>query len=176
MFSDPKKNVIEMNVGEGMTVADFGSGSGFYTFALAERVGEYGRVYAIDVMDNLLGKIKREAERKGLKQISLIHADLEKKNSSGLPSASVDRVILTNILFQTEDAASIIAEAKRILKRNGRIGVVEWIESFGMTGPHPDHVMTEKETIEEFTKLGLVVDKKFEAGSHHYGLLFKHDK
>jgi ubiquinone/menaquinone biosynthesis C-methylase UbiE len=173
MFSDPKKNIVEMQIGEGMTVADFGSGAGFYSFALAERVGQYGKVYAIDVMDELLGKIKREAEHRGLKQIDFIHADLEARNSSGLANASVDRVVITNVLFQVEDPASIAKEAKRILKRNGRIAVIEWVESFKMTGPHPDHVMNEKETIEVFTNEGLIVDKKFDAGSHHYGLLFK---
>ncbi|MES3005419.1 MAG: methyltransferase domain-containing protein [Patescibacteria group bacterium] len=174
MFSDPKKNIVEMNIGEGMSVVDFGSGVGFYTFPLAERVGEYGKVFAVDVMVDHLTKIHREADRRNFKNISVIHADLETPKGSGLPDASVDRVVITNVLFQVDDPKQIAVEAKRIIKKNGRVAVVEWVESFGMMGPHPDHVMSEKETINTFAEEGLVVDKKFDAGSHHYGLLFKH--
>lgn len=173
MFSDPKKNITEMNVGEGMWVADFGAGVGFYTLALANRVGEYGKVFAIDVQADHLAKIKREAEKNNLKQIQLVHADIEAHKGSGLPDGIVDRVLITNVLFQVENPKQIAVEAKRILKKNGRVAVVEWIESFKMIGPHPDHVISEKETIDVFTEIGLVVDKKFDAGSHHYGILFK---
>lgn len=173
MFSDPKKNVAEMNVGEGMKVADFGSGAGFYTLALSQRVGEYGKVYAIDVMADHLARIKREVDRRGIKNIELIHADLEKPKGSGLPDGSIDRVLISNVLFQVEHPKTLALEAKRIIKRKGRIAVIEWIESYGMIGPHSDHIVTEKQAIQTFTEIGLVVDKKFDAGSHHYGLLFK---
>ena len=43
MFSDPEKNIAQLSLGEGNYVADFGSGSGFYSFAAAEAVGSTGR-------------------------------------------------------------------------------------------------------------------------------------
>jgi len=173
MFSDPRKNIIEMNVGEGMKVADFGSGAGFYTFALADRVGEYGKIYAIDIMADHLAKIKREAERRGIKQVDFIHADLESAHGSALPPGSVDRVLITNILFQVDDPKLIAKEAKRVLKRTGKIAVIEWSGSPGLVGPHMDHVVKENEAMKIFIDEGLVLERKFDAGTHHYGLLFK---
>jgi ubiquinone/menaquinone biosynthesis C-methylase UbiE len=173
MFSDPKKNIGQMFIGEGMKVADFGAGVGFYTFALAEKVGEYGRVFALDVVGDHLVKIKKEAERKGIKHIDVVHADLEVPKGSGLPDASVDRVLITDVLFQVDHPGHVAAEAKRILKRTGKVVVIEWVESFNMIGPHPDHVMSEKETVAAFTELGFKVENNFDAGSHHYGIIFK---
>lgn len=162
-----------MFVAEGMTVADFGAGTGFYSLALAKKVGEYGKVYCLDVQDEHLSKIKHEAERTGIKNIELIHADLEVANGSGLRAGSVDRVVITNVLFQTNHPKRIAVEAKRVLKHSGKVAVVEWLGSFSMMGPHPDHVLPESQTIELFEGAGFALDKKFDAGSHHYGLLFK---
>ena len=58
IFSDPKKNLKQFCLEEGMRVADFGSGSGYYTLAAAEAVGDTGRVYAIEIQQELLKKVK----------------------------------------------------------------------------------------------------------------------
>ncbi|MBI2474518.1 MAG: methyltransferase domain-containing protein, partial [Candidatus Taylorbacteria bacterium] len=60
-FSDPSHNVEQFDLQSGMTVADFGTGSGYYAFAAAKAVGDKGKVYAIDVQKPLLEKLKREA-------------------------------------------------------------------------------------------------------------------
>ena len=52
-FSDPQKNIDQLNIGEGKTVADLGAGSGFYTMAAAKAVGPSGRIYAVDVQQEL---------------------------------------------------------------------------------------------------------------------------
>jgi len=51
MFSDPKKNIEQMQLEHGMKIADLGSGSGFYSLEAARVVGDGGKVYAIDVYD-----------------------------------------------------------------------------------------------------------------------------
>lgn len=173
MFSDPKKNVGEMLIGEGMKVADFGSGIGFYSFALAERVNEHGKVFAIDIMSDHLLKMKNEAARRNFNHIDFIHADLEAAKGSGLKDQFVDRVVIVNMLFQVDHPKRVIEEAKRILKRTGKVVLVEWSDSFNMIGPHPDRVINEKQAITMFKEYGFEVEKKFDAGSHHYGLLFK---
>jgi ubiquinone/menaquinone biosynthesis C-methylase UbiE len=172
MFSDPEKVISEMFITEGMTVADFGSGAGFYTLALAKKVGPYGRVFAIDSHPDFLRRIKNEATRKGLQNVEVIQGDLESKKGSGLLSASVDRIVIANTLFSLENLDEIVLEAKRVIKHDGKVVVIDWNESYGQIGPHPDHIVTKDEAREIFEKEGFHLESFVDAGSHHYGMLY----
>lgn len=172
MFSDPEKVISEMFVSEGMTVADFGSGAGFYTLALAKKVGPYGRVFAIDSHPDFLRRIKNEAVRSGLQNVEVIQGNLESKKGSGLVSASVDRIVIANTLFSMENVDEIVIEAKRVLKHDGKVVVIDWNESYGQIGPHTDHIVTKDEAREMFEKEGFHLESFVDAGSHHYGMLY----
>ncbi len=174
MFSDPEKVLNQIFVAEGMTVADFGAGAGFYTFALARRVGPYGRVFAVDVHPDMLRRIKNQATKEGINPIDIIQGDLEKSKGSGLVSASVDRVILANTLFQNEDIAAIVRETKRVLKHDGKVVVVDWdmVGGHDMAGAHKHHYVSKEEAREVFEKEGFTFEQFIDAGSHHYGLLY----
>lgn len=161
-----------MFVAEGMTVADFGSGAGFYTLVLARKVGPYGRVFAIDIQPDFLRKIKNEATHEGLKNIDVIQGDLNMARGSGLVSASVDRIVIANTLFTLENIDAVVSEAKRVLKHDGKIAVIDWNESYGQIGPHKDHVVTKDEARESFEKAGFHLESFLDAGSHHYGMLY----
>lgn len=172
MFSDPEKVISEMFITEGMTVADFGSGAGFYTLALAKKVGPYGRVFAIDSNPDFLRRIKNEATRKGFQNVEVVQGDLESKKGSGLVSASVDRIVIANTLFSLDNLDEIVLEAKRVIKHDGKVVVIDWNESYGQIGPHPDHIVTKDEAREIFEKEGFRLESFVDAGSHHYGMLY----
>ncbi len=172
MFSDPDKVIKEMFVAEGMTVADFGSGVGFYTIPLSRRVGPYGRVFAIDAMGDFLRKLKNEAVRAGLNNVEVIQGDLESNGGSGLLTASVDRIVIANTLFQLENPLQVVLEAKRIIKHSGKVAVIDWEDSFGQIGPHKDHIITKEETRDLFEKNGFSFESFIDAGEHHYGMLY----
>jgi len=172
MFSDPEQVIREMHVAEGMVVADFGAGVGFYALPLARRVGPYGKVFAIDVMGDFLRKLKNEANRAGFKNVEVIQGDLEVPGGSGLLTASVDRIIIANTLFQSDDPALVVNEAKRVIRHSGKVAVVDWQESYGQMGPHEDHVITNDETKAIFEAAGFVLEGLIDAGTHHYGMLY----
>jgi ubiquinone/menaquinone biosynthesis C-methylase UbiE len=174
MFSDPGKIIQQLHVGEGMTVADFGAGIGFYSLQLSRRVGPYGKVFAIDVEAEHLRRIKNEAVKQGMDQLEVIQGNLEAPKGSGILSASVDRIIIANILFQSENPEAVVIEARRILKHTGKLAVVEWSDSFSQVGPHPDHVLKKEDTQVLFESKGFVLEGFIDAGSHHYGLLYTH--
>lgn len=162
-----------MNIAEGMHVADFGCGVGFYSLALAKRVGPYGYVYAIDIQSDHLQKLKKEAIHRGYKNIETIKGNLEMPGGSGLLAHTVDRVIVSNILFQVDDMFLVAEEAKRILKPSGLVGVIDWTESFKQVGPHPDHVVDPERVKKVFELAGFELVSRLDTGSHHYGFLFK---
>lgn len=174
MFSDPVKNIEQFSLGKGMYVADFGAGSGHYSFAAAQAVGEGGEVYAIDVQKDLLEKVKNEAKLRHLKNIEIIWADLEHVGGTKLHDQSMDVIIAANIFFQFENKDNPCIEIKRILKNNGRVLLIDWSASFNNLGPHPDHVFSEDAAKKLFEKHGFMIDREIvSAGAHHYGIIFR---
>lgn len=172
-FSDPESNIKQMNISAGMNIADFGCGVGFYALSLAKLTGPKGKVYAIDIQSEHLSKLKSEASHRGLKNIEIIHGDLEAPSGSGLIKASVDRVIISNILFQIDDVFAIAEEAKRVLKPSGMVAVIDWAESYKQIGPHKDRIINHTHVKNIFEATGFEFVSRLDSGSHHYGFLFK---
>lgn len=172
MFSDPQKNIEQLGVDPGTKVADLGSGSGFYSLALAKAVGPQGRVFAVDVQQELLTKLKAEAMHHHLENIEVIWGDVDEPHGSRLEDASMDRVLVTNTLFQVDHKDALVAEAFRIVKPKGRVLLVDWTDSFGGLGPHPARVVKPEQGRALFERAGFTYVRDIQAGAHHYGMVF----
>lgn len=173
MFSNPQNVLGQVHVDPGMITADFGCGLGYYTLVLSDLVGPSGKVFGYDIQKDLLGRLKTEITQKGIENIELIWADLDEPNSTKLKENTLDRVIMTNILFQVEDKKALIREAKRVLKKSGKVVVVDWMDSFGGLGPHKADVVKKEIAKRIFEEEGFVLEREINAGEHHYGLVFK---
>lgn len=139
----PSDLINALQIQPGMFIADFGCGGGHFTFLLAKRVGEQGKVYALDVQAPPLEMIKARAAAEGAKNIQTIRANLEIPGSSTLADASQDRVLIANVLFQSPKKEAILQEARRILKPNGSLVLIEWRKGAGGFGPPDDLRMDE---------------------------------
>ncbi len=172
MFSDPKKNIAELGLMPSMKVADLGAGSGFYTIEVAKLVGASGRVYAIDVERNLLDKIKRGASIAGMYNIEVVWGNVEKIGGTKLREALLDRVILSNTLFQIEEKNrdNLALEIKRIMKSGGKLMVIDWDAGSPLS---PKTLIPQMLAEGIFEKVGFTIEKSFDAGDHHYGIIFR---
>lgn len=161
-FLNPEAVVDELDIRPGETVADFGAGSGFFSVALAKHVGHAGKVYALDIRPEALEAVKSKAKLYRILNIEPVRVNLEADRGSGLKNETIDKVIISNLLFQAENKKNIAEEAYRILKSTGSVIVIEWKER------------VEKIEMEKlFEGIGFSLNKEFTAGSHHYGLIFK---
>jgi ubiquinone/menaquinone biosynthesis C-methylase UbiE len=171
-FSNPRANVLQMGLREGMKVGDLGAGSGPYSLAASKIVGRTGRVYAIDIQEDVLKHLHDSAVRSQAHNVETIWANFEKLHGTSLRDQTLDAIILSNVLFQIEDKTDAVQEIKRILKPGGKLLVVDWAGSYGGMGPDPDHVVTEHQAEELFIAGGFYKVKDFRAGPHHYSILF----
>ncbi len=170
-FLDPERALSEVHVEPGSVVIDFGAGSGAYSIAAGKKVGENGQVYAVDVQEGLLARIRNAAAMAGVKNVETVHADVE--SSTPLASDLASLVILSNALFQMEDKNATLKEAKRLLNKNGKLLLIDWSDSFGGLGPQPSDVLTSSEAKRLATAEGFTMEKEFDAGDHHYGIIFR---
>lgn len=171
-FLKPEDAIESWDLRPGDKVADFGCGSGFFVVPIAQRVGQKGTVYALDVRQEALDATLTKIRLFKLSNVDLVRANLEAPRGSGLKDESVDKVIMTNVLFQVEDHSAILKEAFRILKPGGSVLIIEWDEG-KTSGPVLPRQINRKETETMLVDIGFILQKDFYAGSHHYGLLFK---
>lgn len=165
-FLNPSEVLKKIKLKDNMTAADFGCGSGGWAIPLAKKL-EDGKVYALDILEEPLSALKVKINLNKISNIKTVLTDVEK--GTEIFEQSCDLVLMTNLLFQVEDKKKVFEEAKRILKKNGRILVVDWQEESSL-GPE------EKVSSEEVKKIaeeaGFNTEKEFEAGTHHYTLIF----
>lgn len=160
-------------VQEKMKVADLGCGSsGHFVFPAAKMVGSKGIIYAVDILRTVLETINKRARADNLANIKTIWSNLEIFGATKIESGSLDIVLLINTLYQSHKRAEILRESIRLLKKNGRLVIVEWKNIAAPFGP-PAEEKVKKELVDNGAKkLGLKSDEEFEAGQYHYGLIY----
>ncbi len=169
MFSDPAKNLAKLGLTHGMKVVDIGAGSGFYTILAARTVGVDGRVYAVDVQKNILDRIRTSGAAEGLRNIEVIWGNAEKIGGTKLREGLADRVVISNILSQVEKPEDFALEIKRLVKPGGKILLVDWSD---VSSVSPKTIFSSKSAQNLFQKNGFAVEQSFDAGDHHYGMVF----
>jgi len=174
MFLSPAQIVTKLPLQAGQVVADFGCGSGAYLGPLSNAVGSQGKVYAFDLQKDILERLEREAEKFSYMNIEFAIVDVEDKTY--LEKKSCDAIILSNILFQVANPLAVIREAKRILKPNGFLLIVDWkknpAEKLGIKfGPHPTHVLGEEKVLAMLAKNDFSIKKHLPAGEFHYAFI-----
>jgi len=173
-FIDPAQVIPYFELRPDMQVADFGCGTGAYTMLMSRAILPNGKVYAIEVQKDLLITLKNTIAEKHLGNIELLWADIETVGGSKVADRVLDLVLLSNVLFQTEDHGyKTSLEVKRVLRPEGRVVLIDWAGSFGNMGPHPDQVITKESARKIFETAGFQFVKEFPAGDNHYGLILK---
>jgi arsenite methyltransferase len=105
---------------EGETVLDLGSGGGIDVLLSARRVGASGKVYGLDMTDEMLALARENQRKSGARNVEFLKGEIE---NIPLPDASVDVIISNCVINLSGDKSRVIAEAFRVLKPGGRFAV-----------------------------------------------------
>ena len=170
-FLQPEEILKQVDIHDDMNIADFGCGNGYFSIPMA-KITEQGRVYALDVIKDTLEAVASKAKLENISNIETIHCNLENLNGSKLNDGSMDLVLLRNILFQSQKKSEIIKEAKRVLKGDNRLVVIEWTKASSLAPK--DGWLISKEEVQQLIKLeGFDFEKELSIDNHHYGLIFR---
>lgn len=172
MFADPLKNLKAFGLQDNSIVADLGAGTGFYS-VLAGAMVPRGKVYAVEVQKDFLTKIKHKVAEAHLGNVEIIWGNVEKKGGTKIRDGIVDVAILSNILFQVEEADKFLEETKRILKPGGRVLLIDWSDSSSIMGSGLVTLVPKGKAREMFERKGFAFERDIDAGAHHYGMILR---
>ena len=104
----------------GEVVVDLGSGGGLDAFLAARKVGPTGRVYGVDMTDDMLALARRNAEKAGVANVEFLKGNIE---AMPLPDAAADVIISNCVINLSPDKGQTLGEAFRVLRPGGRLAV-----------------------------------------------------
>jgi arsenite methyltransferase len=110
--------LIDLHPGE--TVLDLGSGGGIDVLLSARRVGPTGRVYGLDMTDEMLALARDNQQKAGVHNAEFLKGEIE---NIPLPDGSVDVIISNCVINLSPEKDRVLAEAWRVLKPGGRFAV-----------------------------------------------------
>ena len=150
--------------------AEFGCGYGTFTIPAARMIR--GKIYALDIEHDMIRVTNEEAKKQGLSNVDAIQRDFMIKGS-GLHSESVDYVMLFNILH-LEKPKVLLEEAKRILKKCGKLGIIHWnYDPMTPRGPSMDIRPKPEQCIQWAEGVGFCDPIRCDLKPYHYGVLLK---
>src|SRR5262249_40661847 len=142
----PTKLMEKLDLKPGDVVADIGAGSGYFTFRLSDRVGPKGKVFAVEIQQEMLDIIAQKMKDKDVHNIDLV---LGTETDPKLPDNSVDVILLVDVYHEFSYPYEMTRAMVRALKPGGRIVFVEYRLEDPEVPIKLVHKMTERQVIKE---------------------------
>jgi arsenite methyltransferase len=165
----PDEVIAALDLKPGETLADIGAGSGYFSFRLARKVGDSGRVYAVDINSDMILFMNRHIRDKKIKNVTTI---LSAPDDPLLMDASIHRFFICNTWHHIQNRPRYLALMKKMLKPGGQIIIIDYKKGQSPGGPPPEMRMTRREVIGEMEAGGFKLANDHRFLPYQYFLVF----
>jgi ubiquinone/menaquinone biosynthesis C-methylase UbiE len=149
----PAQVLDALQIHQGDVVADLGAGSGYFTFRMAPKVGENGRVLAVDVQEEMLKTLRQRAVASKMKNVQVIRGT---ETNPNLPIGTVDTVLLVDVYHELAYPFEVMERVRESLKTSGRVVFVEYRKEDPSVQIKEVHKMSLQQLETEMKAIGLV--------------------
>lgn len=156
----PDLVIQAMDLKPGMTVAEIGAGTGFFSRRIAKVVGPTGKVYAEDIQPQMLDLLKQHTAKEGVRNVIPV---LGTETDPKLPAHGVDRVLLVDVYHEFQKPEPMLAAIRNCLAPGGTVILVEY-RLEGDTASHINikHRMSVEQVLSEWTAAGFTLVRRTE--------------
>jgi ubiquinone/menaquinone biosynthesis C-methylase UbiE len=158
-WQQPERVIAALGIRSGDRVADLGAGSGYFTLRLAPAVGPDGRVYAVDVDEEMNEYLRQRVAQEGLANVDVILGRFE---DPLLPDGGVDLVLIVDTYHHLEDRPAYFRNLRRDLASGGRVAVIDYDGRKGWFVRLLGHTTPREELLREMAEAGYEVAEEFD--------------
>ena len=171
-LEDPKRDAYQkphevmeaLALKPGEVVADIGSGSGYFTFRLAQHVGPTGRVYAVDINKDMMAHLEKRMRELKVTNVTPI---LARPDDPLLPQP-VDRFLIVDVWHHIEDQPGYLAGMKKKLKPGGQVVMIDFHKTDLPVGPPAEMKIAREDLLKQMQANG------FELAQEHTFLPYQY--
>ena len=153
-WQKPDQIIDTLALRPGQTVCDIGAGPGYFALRAAKRVGETGRVFAVDVDPRILDVLRTRIETAGVRNITPV---LGLGADPLLPAATCDLILIVDVYHHFPDRPRYLRGLVPLLRKGGRMAAIDWHKRKTPIGPPPEHRVSRDEFLSDAGKAGLSI-------------------
>ena len=171
---DSARFLAELNLNKGITFLDVACGWGRYALAVSEIIGRNGRVYAVDLWEEGISSLRKEAASKDIRNILSFVSDASR--SIPVENQSVDVCLMATVLHDfvgDQVEQQVLPEIVRVMKPEGTLAIVEYHKIDSPTGPPKSVRLSPEEVGQLLAPHGFKQNRLTEVGPDHYLQIFK---
>ena len=153
-WQPPDQIMDSVGVREGMRIGEAGAGDGYFTFPLAERVGDRGVVYANEISTADLETIRDRARREGVDNIVTVLGEIE---DPLFPERDLDMVIMVYVLHHLDLPVDFLKNLEQYLKPGAQVVIIE--QNHDADRSYVGHFMSSRQILETIEESGYTIEK-----------------
>jgi ubiquinone/menaquinone biosynthesis C-methylase UbiE len=152
----PEAAIAMMGFEKGMSVADIGAGTGYFSIRIAKRVAPTGKVYAVDVQPEMLDRLRDRTSRM---QITNVLPVLGAEADPKLPTGQIDAALMVDVYHELSQPQRMLQAIRAALKPDGRLILLEYRKEDPTIPIRPEHKMSIAEVRTELEAEGFKMEK-----------------
>ena len=168
-YQKPQEVIMALGLKPGEIIADIGAGSGYFTFRLAQHVGDKGKVYAVDVSPDMILHINRRIRELKVNNVVSVLAD---PDDPLLPDRSVNRFFFSESWHHIENQKKYLSLIQRMLKPGGQVVMIDFHKKDLPIGPPQTMKIAREDLIRQMESNGFRLAQEHTFLPYQYFLVF----
>ncbi len=168
----PSEVLKQLELKPGMVVCDLGCGNGFYTLLMAPLVRPNGKVFAVDIQQEMLHLLALRSEAEGIENVQPILGTIVDPK---LPAGKVDLVLLVDVYHEFSHPEQMLSAVRRSLSPDGLIALLEYREEDPNVPIKPLHKMSKRQIMKEYLANGFRLAKQYDGLPWQHLMFFEAD-
>jgi ubiquinone/menaquinone biosynthesis C-methylase UbiE len=168
-YQKPDEVVRALALKPGETVADIGSGSGYFTLRFAAAVGDGGRVYGVDIDPEMIRHLNRRVRDAGVRNVQTV---LSEPDDPLLPDGSIDRFVIVDTWHHIDKQPEYLALMTKMLKPGGQVVMIDFQKRELPVGPPPEMKIAREDLVRQMETGGFRLATEHTFLPYQYFLVF----